>query len=251
MVNQVRANRICRVRGQSSKQSVLQFGIEALTEFMKDIGVSHKGINLQDEKAIERLMMRIHRFSGHCSAQVLAKAMSHFDLTVRVSDLSDFIENCDTCRHSKKNAKTISKQERERDLIIAYTDLTQLNKEGIGNVKWVATFVDDADEMIFTAPLKRKSDFFHVLVTYLKNFPHIDILRSDNAPEIIQSTTKELLARNNVAHETTAPDSSESIGKVERTHQRIKRLIEKGMVDLGFHDNPELWPWILPYATSA
>lgn len=133
---------------------------------MNDIGVSYKGINLRDEKVVERLIMRIHRYAGHCSASVFVKFAAYYGLTIKLNDISDILTGCDTCRHSKQNAKPVGVVEKDRDLIIAYTDITQPNKEGIGNMKWFVTFIDDADEMLFTAPLKRKSDFFHVLVTY-------------------------------------------------------------------------------------
>lgn len=247
-----RYQRILRVTTTDSGEKATETGIEAITSLMKDLGISTMGINPQLESALERLILRIHRFVGHAPATIISKLAHYYNVIVSPSEIQGVVESCSTCIHSRKNAKPVKAVTKTHDLTIAYTDITQpTTKDGIHGAKYIACFVDDADEVVYTAVMSKKSQYIHHLVDYLKRNPHIDIIRSDNAPEIIQEKNKDILARNNVILETSAPGSSRSIGKVERTHQTLKKLIEKAMVDMGLHDNPELWPWLVPYATNA
>lgn len=123
----------------------------------------------------------------------MKKVAQHYGVLLKVNDIQGIIESCSTCIHSRKNAKPLRSIEKSHQLIIAYTDITQPHtKEGINGAKYIATFIDDADEVIYTAVLSKRSQYIYHLVEYLKKNPHIDIIRSDNAPEIIQEKSRQI-----------------------------------------------------------
>lgn len=122
-----------------------------MLSLMKELGVSTKGVEHRHPQAFERLLTRVHRFTGHAQADTLHKLAKYHDVELRASQIQPIIDACPACRHTRRNAKPVKQQIKRSDQIIAYTDITQPStKEGINGAKYIATFIDDGDEMVFT-----------------------------------------------------------------------------------------------------
>lgn len=73
LLKQDQNNRILRVTHLKDGTLQEQNGVRAITSLMEDMGVSSKGISPSHADAIDRLLIRIHRFTGHAHYTIIQK----------------------------------------------------------------------------------------------------------------------------------------------------------------------------------
>lgn len=99
----------------------------------------------------------------------------------------------------------------------------------LSHSSYLCVFVDDMSGMLFTYPVRNKSDITQVLLKLIAevNVDGIDIkrMRSDNALEFRSKEMSDIMANNRIHHEFSAPYCPEQNGRAERQNRTIQETI--------------------------
>lgn len=111
-------------------------------------------------------------------------------------------------------------------------------------VRWFVTFVDDCTRMTWVYLLKHKSDvpklfqYFHAMIQTQFSFK-LQILRSDNGGEYVNSTLKSYFSTHGLLHETSCPDTPQQNGVAERKNRHILETARAFLI--GAHAPRRFW----------
>ena len=139
---------------------------------------------------------------------------------MKINNKSDF--NCGICTMAKQTNR-ISKVPDVRAKVsmeLVHSDLAgPIDPVARDGFSYAITFTDDYSGAIFVYFLKVKSDASKALVQFLADaspYGKISRLRSDNGGEFTSGHFKEILLKNGIKHEFTAPYSPHRNGTAER-----------------------------------
>ena len=182
-----------------------------------------------------------HRILGHCNKKDILQLESLVsDMKITAGDKK---VTCKPCILGKQ-VVTINREPDQRatmPLEFVHTDLAgPIEPASKDNFRYVINFVDDYSGSTFVYFLQRKSDAARALEKFLADVApygrvqHIDIcdvsdhenqvvkrLRSDNGGEFISRKFKDILTRNKIRHEFSAPYSPHQNGTAERNWRTL------------------------------
>ncbi|KAJ0490671.1 putative RNA-directed DNA polymerase [Helianthus annuus] len=94
---------------------------------------------------------------------------------------------------------------------------------------YYVVFVDDFSRFTWLYPLKFKSDFYNILVTFL-NFVHnqfecnVKIFQSDGGTEFTNNRVQSLFQQHGIFHRLSCPHTPQQNGRAERKHRHITEM---------------------------
>ena len=176
------------------------------------------------EKRSESLQVW-HKILGHCNLDDIVKLEGVVN-DMKITDASKF--DCETCILSKqansRNCEADIRATKKFELV--HTDLAgPIEPIAIGGHRYAMLFTDDYSGCLFTYFLKAKSDAVKAIEKFLADispygkvkklsfyediFPSGDVqrLRSDNGGEYLSREFKDVLRKNCIKHELSAPYS--------------------------------------------
>ena len=197
-----------------------------------------------------------HHILGHVNEKDIIKLEKAVD-DMKISNKNNF--SCDTCPLSKQ----VVHRNREPDersnkpLQFIHSDLagpiTPLTKEGF---RYVINFVDDFTGACFIYLLRDKSDATTALEKFLCDIaPYGKIeyvvtrFRSDNGGEFTANSFKEILIKNKIRHEFSAPHSPHQNGTAERNWRTIFEMARGMLIESKLPQS--LWAYAVMAATHV
>ncbi len=206
-----------------------------------------------------------HKILGHCNAQDIT-SLEHVVQGMKITAKDKF--DCETCIL----AKQMNTRSREPDIRatkpfeLVHTDLAgpidPVAKDGF---RYVIIFTDDYSGCLFTYFLKEKSDAVKATEKFLTDispygkvktlsffedvFPAGDVkrMRSDNGGEYIGHEFRDLLLKNRIKHELSAPYSPHQNGTAERNWRTLFEMGRALLIESGL---PKfLWTYAIMTAT--
>lgn len=113
-------------------------------------------------------------------------------------------------------------------------------------------FIDDCSRFSWFYPLKTKSDFFEVLVNFLKftqtQFAcKLKVFQSDGGTEFVNNRVCKLFLDNGTHHQMSCPYTPQQNGRVERKH---RHLTETGLAMLFGANAPAIF-WAHAFSSAA
>jgi histone deacetylase 1/2 len=191
-----------------------------------------------------------HHRLGHPAFSILQHIISHYQLDLSSSLISDFLCNACHCNKSHKLPFSTSTIVSSQPLEIIFTDVWTSPILSHDGFKYYVIFVDHFTKYIWFYPLKHKSEvkdvfirFKAIVETHFQNKIHT--LYSDNGGEYIALRT--FLATHGITHLTTPPHTPEHNGYSERRHRHI---VETGLTLLS-HASLPLMFWTHAFATAV
>lgn len=122
----------------------------AVRNFMKEVGISSRGIGEGRSDTTHRLLERIHRYVGHASPSTMQKAFKAYNVSIPLSYLTNVQHNCPGCLSSRKNQSKYRLIDSRSDLITCYVDITEPKSvKGFQGAKYIIVFVEDGDESVY------------------------------------------------------------------------------------------------------
>ena len=206
-----------------------------------------------------------HKLLGHCNLHDVRRLPNVVPDMV-ITDNSNF--DCETCIVSKKtntrNRMPDARATKPFELI--HTDLAgpidPVAKDGF---KYAIIFVDDFSGCTFIYCLKEKSDALKATERFIADvnpygqiktfsfnrdiFPmgEVERLRSDNGGEYMSNEFKDLLARNKIRHELSAPYSPHQNGTSERNWRTLFEMARGLLIESKLPKS--LWTYALMTAS--
>ena len=163
--------------------------------------------------------MNRHRIMGHCNYDDVVKLSGKVD---GMKITSKETPHCSDCILGKMT-KTTSKKSDPRaksPIEFVHSDLCggidPVAKDGY---KYAISFTDDYSSSIFIYFLKQKSDAAKALVQFIADsapYGKMKRIRTDNGGEYVNEEFKDILLKNSVKFEPSAPYSPHQNGTVER-----------------------------------
>lgn len=167
-----------------------------------------------------------HKILGHCNVSDILKLEKIADgISINKGSTEKF--NCEECAMGKLS-QTISREPRERCtkiLEMIHTDLAgpikPIAREGF---QYAISFTDDYSGIVFIYFLKHKNQATKAFEKFLADCaPHgkVKCLRSDMGTEFTCSEFQDVLSKNQIKHETSAPYSAHQNGTAERNWRTL------------------------------
>src|SRR5438105_2187278 len=105
----------------------------------------------------------VHRHLAHCGKHKLKDSEQE-------DDLENFKYHCEVCQiaKSKKLISRIPQIRAKQVGNITHVDLQSVKPRGLGGANYFLILVDDKSQMVFTEPIKKKTDVTDVLKTFVK-----------------------------------------------------------------------------------
>lgn len=187
-----------------------------------------------------------HEILGHCNHDDVSK-LENLVEGMKITGSRTKADDCGTCVEGKMTQER-SREPRVRSTVpleLVHTDLAgPINPVSKDGFKYAIAFTDDYSGTVFVYFLKAKSDTVKATEQFLADCApcgQVKSLRSDNGTEFTSSDFKQLLRKEKIKHETSAPYSPHQNGTAER-HWRT--LFEMGrcllkQAKLG----QEFWPY--------
>lgn len=161
-----------------------------------------------------------HKILGHCNTSDVVKLEGVAE-GMKISSTDKF--NCEICMMGKQTVSR-SREPRARAtkiLDLVHTDLVcvpveQTTREGF---RWGITFTDDYSGLMFVYFLKHKNYAVKALEQFLADtapYGKVKCVRSDNGTEFTCKEFQDVLRKNLIKHETSAPYSPHQNGTAER-----------------------------------
>lgn len=122
----------------------------------------------------------------------------------------------------------------------------------LGKFRFYACFVDDYSHYMWIIPLRTKSDFFYVYLTFehyvQRQFnKKIKIFHTDGGGEFVNKRLESHFQQQGIIHHLSCPYTPEQTWIVERQHCTIREL---GMTMI-FHSGVPKFLWIEAFATTV
>ena len=194
--------------------------------------VNQHGTVMLTHGTTERQAWLWHRRLGHPSTSYMHLLLPQFSLSK--NELQ-----CETCVLAKSHRQTYkpSNTRVEFPFSLIHSDVWGPAKVlGGQDFKYFLLFVDDCTRMIWIYFLKHKSEVpekfanFHTMIQTQFQKP-IQILRSDNGGEFVNTTMKLFCQDKGIIHQTTNPNTPEQNGVAERKNRIILEITRALIID--------------------
>ena len=179
----------------------------------------------KDSVKVTRDLMSWHTILGHCNIDDVEK-LEGLVSGMKISD-SKVRSQCEICVLGKqvKTKCTEPRCRSSKPLEMVHTDLAgpiqPIAKEGF---RFAIVFVDDYSGAIFVYFLKQKCDAVKACEKFFADcapYGQVKCMRSDNGTEFTCKEFEELLVKNGVKHEFSAPYSPHQNGVAERSWRTL------------------------------
>jgi transposase InsO family protein len=177
----------------------------------------------------KRVLVELHKTHQGSVKTKLAAKESYFWSGMN-NEISNILENCETCQTFRPSQKHDSQQnfvaELTRPMQLLSGDLFQYAS------KTYLLLVDGYSGYIFVDELKRTAtrDIIRVLTKYFALFGYPDVFRSDNGPQF-RTELKDFFDKRGVRHLTSSPYFPSSNGHAESGVKSAKHLLKKCLED--------------------
>ena len=187
-----------------------------------------------------------HEILGHCNYDDVVKLQNVVD-GMKIIRYASTTNDCDVCTLGKltQSRSRIPDARATVPLELVHSDLAgpiePASREGF---KYAISFTDDYSGAVFVYLLKKKSDTVTATEKFLADCaPYGDVkcIRSDNGTEYTSSEFNELLTKNRIRHDTSAPYSPHQNGTAERHWRTLFEMARCLLVQADL--NKELWPY--------
>ena len=191
------------------------------------------GSQMKKSKHIDEIWLW-HRRLGHASFGYLKKLFPKLFATV---DDSSF--KCDICElaHSHRVFFPPSMNKSFVPFMIIHSDVWGPSKiSTLGGAHWFVTFIDDCTRMTWVTLMKTKSEVcsvfqkFHRMVARQYG-AHIQVLRSDNGREYVNSELSYFMTTHGIIHQTTCPYTPQQNGVAERKNRHLLNVIRASLFE--------------------
>lgn len=163
-----------------------------------------------------------HRILGHCNFEDVSR-LENVAEGMKIRGKCDKSSlKCDVCIEGK----TVETRNKNADskateiLALVHTDLCgPMDPTDRDGYRFTLAFTDDYSGMIWTYFLKTKSDTARATEKFLADvapYGNVKIIRSDNGTEYTGKEFQDLLRKNRISHQTSAPYSPHQNGTAER-----------------------------------
>lgn len=189
-----------------------------------------------------------HQILGHCNIRDILK-LENVAKGMKISSKSDF--QCGTCAEAKMSEfrSRIPDDRAQTIFDFVHCDLAgPIMPASDNGFRYAISFVDDYSGMIMVYFLKRKSDTWKATEKFLADIAPFGVakhIRTDNGSEFTCSQFEELLVKNRIKHEKSAPYSPHQNGTVERTWRSLFEMARCVLLE------SKLPKFLWPYAVSA
>ncbi len=192
-----------------------------------------------------------HRIMGHCNVGDLLKLENEVQGMKIKKDRVD----CETCILGKMN-RSFSRTPDERakgPLEMVHTDLCgPIDPVALGGFKYAFNIVDDYSGTIFVYFLKAKSETPMAMEKFLAdtapygkvkilNGDIVKTLRSDNGGEYVSKQFEQIMVKNKIKHEFSAPESPHQNGTAERSWRTLFEMARCLLIESKLPQN--LWTY--------
>lgn len=190
-------------------------------------GIKRKGrlyflnnVNVSNSKSSVHTIEEWHKILGHCNVRDVIKLETVVN-GMKINGKENFY--CKICAMSKMTQFRSREADKRAtfQLELVHCDLAgpidPIAREGF---KYAISFVDDYSGLITVYFLKCKSDAVTATEKFLADtapYGSVKRLRTDNGTEFLSSNFRELLMKNLIKHEFSAPYSPHQNGTVEQT----------------------------------
>ena len=191
----------------------------------------HEGIVMKGNRIFVRMNMRkemkqlLHK--GHIGiTKITARARETLYRPGISSELKDLVSPCSSCKEyqNKQPIETLSHHDiSDIPWTKVGTDMFHLfNKEYLIVVDYTTNYFD----ISFLPDTESKTVVKHTKSVFAK-YGIPKKTSSENGPEFASRTHKQFCKKNDISHDTSSPEHSNSNGLVERTIQTVKRTLRK------------------------
>lgn len=208
-------------------------GTERQGLYYVDEVVTQQGTVMLAHGSTDREAWLWHRRLGHPSTGYLHRLFPKLFPTNKVL-------NCETCVLAKSHRHTFKSNDTKVDFpfSLIHSDVWGPAKVGGGgqNFRYFLLFIDDCTRMTWTYLLKNKSEVF----TKFTNFcamvktqfkSDIQILRSDNGGEFVNTSMKEFCKEKGIIHQTSCAHTPEQNGVSERKNRFLLEITRALMIE--------------------
>ena len=160
-----------------------------------------------------------HKTMGHLNGEDLRKLPGVVE-NMAISGEKNF--QCETCVLGKmpKSFNRAPDEKASEPLMLVHSDLAgPIDTQSKDGFKYVMNFVDDFSGCSFVYFLESKADAHKALEKFLADvapFGSVKCIRSDNGTEYVNSRVRDILVKNKIKHERSAPYSPHQNGTAER-----------------------------------
>ena len=209
-------------------------------------------LNVSINSVISRSAKDWHRRLGHPNFQDLNKLPNYVD-NMHINKTNKMLGQCEICIRGKMTKK-ISNVPDERGGHPFHSVHLDLNGPIVepNDSEFAYIFGAICDHSQFTSMylIKKKSDSPEALLKYISDvnmYGPIKKVRTDGGGEFGSHVFRQILIKNKIKHETSAPHSPEMLGHIERTWRSIFNAARCLLLDSGVP--LFLWPYAIKYAS--
>ncbi|KAJ9560780.1 hypothetical protein OSB04_005940 [Centaurea solstitialis] len=210
--------------------------------------VTQSGIVMLAHGTMERKAWLWHRRLGHPSGSYLHTLFPElFPLNKSIF--------CETCILAKSHRKSFKHKNTRVDtpFQLIHSDVWgPAPVIGGQNFKFYVIFVDDCTRMTWIYFLKNKSEVFDKFISFFTMIQTqfkkpIQIVRSDNGGEYVNSQMKSFFQSKGIVHQTTCPHTPEQNGVAERKNRILLEMTRALIIES--HVPKMFWPEALATST--
>lgn len=217
------------------------------------IAASTQTIDVNDSTTVAR-NMNWHRRLDHIS-ETAWRAMSRAGAVPDMPIFSGSMPACEDCIYGKQQANAhIKQRERSTNILqLIHSDVCTMPVfSALEKHKYFVTFIDDYSRLLWVTTVQDTANMAQVFSNFIlyiesQSRPHkILAIMTDNGPEYTNYAMQELLQRQGIRHDYSAPYASEQNGVAERINRTMLDAIRTKL----HHANQphELWPQALKAA---
>ncbi|KAJ9559500.1 hypothetical protein OSB04_004660 [Centaurea solstitialis] len=194
--------------------------------------VAQNGVVMLSHGTKEREAWLWHRRLGHPS-------LGYLQMLFPKRFSSNYKSHCDTCVLAKSHRKTFKPNNTRVDLPFSLIHSDVWGPAPIiggQNFRFFVIFVDDCTRMTWVYLLKNKSEvlekfdvFYNMIQTQFQK--NIQIFRSDNGGEFVNSEMKSFFQTKGIIHQTTCPHTPEQNGVAERKNRILLEITRALLIE--------------------
>lgn len=191
---------------------------------------------VNDKQTQQNLMHKFHSdelFGGHYGKKKMyAKLKSHHYWRNMSRDISNFVNNCHTCKLSKPNAKT------KEELVVTKTpckpfDIVQIDTIGpmpksLSGNQYAVTIIDEMSKWLVIIPIENKSAkeiAKAIFEKFILVFGPMQEIKTDMGTEYRNSVIFELCQLLKINKTFSTAYHHETVGAIERSHRALNEYL--------------------------
>lgn len=193
-----------------------------------------------------------HEIMGHCNYEDVQKLQGVVKGMVIEGSVVRPTKTCEVCTKGKFTQSRNREPDRKatKPLQLVHTDLAgPMRTPSIEGHRYAQSFTDDYSGTMFVYFLKAKSDAVHATERFLADiapYGEVKCVRSDNGTEFTTKDFQELLTKNRIRHEKSAPYSPHQNGTAERGWRTLYEMGRCLLIESELPD--ELWNYAVQTA---